>query len=117
MSENQDTTLIALVPTAYIDADGKRQIVQPGEPLPGTLSAHDRRELLAARAARDPAADKAQAQQEAAEKERSNAAFQAERDKAQAARASTATPAKPAPAQAAPDAGAAPAQAPARKKG
>ena len=94
MSDSPSAPLIALVPTAYIDADGKRQIVQPGQPLPGTLNAHNRRELLAARAARDPAADKAQARQEAAGKARADAAFEAERQKAQAARTSTAAPAR-----------------------
>lgn len=54
--------LIALVATAVV-IDGKRTVIQPGEPLP-ELSKHDARELKDSGAARDEADEAARAKED-----------------------------------------------------
>lgn len=44
---------VALVATAWIDAAGRRMLIAPGQPLPEEMSAHERQQLIAVRAARD----------------------------------------------------------------
>lgn len=87
---------VALVATAWIGADGRRTLIAPGQPLPEEMSEHDRQQLIAAHAARDNQQAQRQQRQQAAERERTGAAFEAERAKAVAARQSAAAPAAPA---------------------
>jgi len=79
---------IAAIPIALV-INGQRKVIPPGGEIPDDLPEHDRRQLLAARALRDDAAD-ARAYN-AAQKARAeaDAAFQGARQQVKEAAAST----------------------------
>lgn len=79
--------LIALVATAVL-VDGVRTVVEPGQELPG-LNPHDRRELLQAGAAENPADTAAQAQAQANAAAAASAEFEAARQQVLESRQST----------------------------
>lgn len=84
--------LIALVATAVV-IDGKRTVIQPGEPLP-ELSKHDERELKDSGAARDAADDAARAKEEEKAVQAAEADFAAARKRIEEEQAAAAAAAQ-----------------------
>jgi topoisomerase IA-like protein len=85
--------LIAMVATAVM-VEGERVVVPAGSELPPDLSEHDANELLASRAAKDPAKEAAQERKDQRAAAAAQDAFDAERDAVQKAQASTKSDAK-----------------------